>query len=69
MSDDGKHSTSTSRASASRAAISDEVWDEAAAEWVNTSLRNSVMSQAPTEAWNHVIGELPKLRKILESKI
>jgi len=48
--------------------ISDDAWDEAVNEWANTSLRNSAVSQA-TEAWNHLMGELPKLRKILEEKI
>lgn len=48
--------------------ISDEVWNSAVNEWVSNNLANSAMSQS-TEAWNHLQGQIPNLRKILEAKL
>lgn len=59
---------SSSSSSSRKQTIDDSAWDEAVNEWVNTSLRNTSVSQS-TEAWNHIMTELPKLRKLLESKI
>lgn len=59
---------SSTTGSSRKETISDEAWDEAMNEFINTSLRNTALSQA-SEAWNHVITVLPKLREILEKKI
>lgn len=62
-SDDSARSTRRSGPS-----ITDDVWDEAINDWINSAMRNSAMSQS-TEAWNHMVASLPALRKILESKL
>lgn len=48
--------------------ISDEVWNGVISEWVGNNLANSAMSGS-TEAWNHLMSQLPKLREMLERRL
>lgn len=43
-------------------------WDTAVGTWTKDHLRNSPLSGA-TEAWNHLMGALPKLKTLLEAEL
>lgn len=46
----------------------DDLWTEAVNDWLNTTMRNTAMSQS-TEGWNFLVNTgIPELRKILRSK-
>lgn len=67
--DDDDAAAAPKRVVRSSESIKDDVWNEVVNDWVGTHLRNSAMSSAPSEAWNHLMSALPELRKILESKL
>lgn len=47
----------------------DDLWAEVVNEWVNSSLRNTAVSQS-TQAWNHLTGPaMDDLRNILKRKL
>ena len=46
--------------------IGDEAWNDATSSWLANNMRSPAMT---TEAWNHVIEQLPGLRRLLESKL
>lgn len=53
---------------AQASALPDEIWERIAGRWIGDHLRNSPLSAA-TEAWNHLQGSMPALRKIIEEEI
>ena len=59
---------SATPAPSSSSVISDEVWESAAGEWINSHLRSSPLAGA-TDAWNHVMGAIPHFRSILEAAL
>jgi hypothetical protein len=66
--DDDTRSSSRRTASHASGSISDDVWNEATNEWLANSMKNSAMS-ADSSAWNHLVGALADLRRILNSKM
>lgn len=48
--------------------ISAETFDSAARTWIDGHVRNSPVSGA-TEAWNHLLGVLPRLRDYLNDEL
>jgi hypothetical protein len=67
--DDDDDAPSSRRASAAKSSIDDAAWDEAVNEWLDSYMRNSVMSSASPEAYSHMVASLPELRKILSKKL
>lgn len=56
------------RLAATSTGVSAEAFDAAARTWVDSHVRNSPVSGA-TEAWNHLLGVLPRLRDYLNDEL
>lgn len=69
MADSSREDSGSTRRTSTRATFSDEAWDEAVNTWLNDYMRNSPLSQAPAEAWNHLVAGMPELRKLLEKGV